>query len=581
MERVAAIPDTVRVLIGAAGSALVIASIGLASFLGASTSFYSGLQPTAAAMALAGSGLLGSGLLMLGARPWWTEGPLMVAAAVLWFSPTWVAWMGGPASIRTVGMVAVVILPVVLAHVVLGDPDGAVRGRINRTVLALAYAVVTGEGAIIALFYDPFRDVGCWANCTDNVLLLAPMPRLAAAGMLMGACAMAALFWFVFARTVSGWARDRERGPRLAVIGASGALAAGATIDALVALGEGEQGPLAPWPTAARLMAATGAVLIALAPAWRLALARRRRRAIEEVVRSAGPGRQGAIEQSLRAAVGDPGLTIAYWLPASRRFVDSSGREIPEPDGTQESRAMLSRSGHPVAVIGHRIAEAELQRELGPAIRMAIENEGLRAEVDAQLAELHTARARIVADGDARRRDLERALHDGAQQQLTMLALRLQTLVDGARSVEEQCATALRPGVGLAREALEELRRIAHGIHPTALEHGGLPAALADFAVTARIPVELAGISQQRCSSAVEVTAYEFVVEAVEDAHRRGASHAVVRVESNEGALRVRVEDDGPVRPSTAQRIADRVGAVGGAAWTSAGYTRAELPCAS
>jgi signal transduction histidine kinase len=81
----------------------------------------------------------------------------------------------------------------------------------------------------------------------------------------------------------------------------------------------------------------------------------------------------------------------------------------------------LAREDRRVAVVSHFTTLPDLERELGSAVRLGLENERLQAEALAHLAELRASRARIVATGEAERRRLERDLHDGAQQRLLAL----------------------------------------------------------------------------------------------------------------------------------------------------------------
>ena len=96
----------------------------------------------------------------------------------------------------------------------------------------------------------------------------------------------------------------------------------------------------------------------------------------------------------------------------------------------------LVRGGRRVALVAHATAIAELEREIGAAARLALENERLQAEVLAQLHDLRESRTRIVETGDAERRRLERDLHDGAQQHL--LALSYDLRIAGAASQGER-----------------------------------------------------------------------------------------------------------------------------------------------
>lgn len=582
MARFAAVPPATRGLAGAAGVLLVAASVVLSPFLGPASSHFAGSAPLALLMVAAGVFLLAIGLVLLATRAWWPSGLVSVVAASLWFAPAWIAWDAGPPIARSVGMVAVVFTPVVLGQLALGFPDGIVTGRGSRLALVVTYAVATLHAAVIAGFYDPFWDPRCWANCSENVFLITPAPTFATATALVGSVVTMAMLWFAFARSLAVARVDRRAGAHFTVAVAAAVLAAAMTVAVLVDLFEEPEGPGAGWSTVGQVALAIGALALAVAYGWQIAIVRRRRIAIDEVVRSSTTERAVPIEQALRSAVGDPGLTVEYWLPTSHRYVDAAGEVVAEQRRGESGRlATLRRAGQPVAVIGYRAGASELERELGPAFHVAVENEGLKAEVEAQLAALRAARERIVESGDAHRRDVERALHDGAQQQLTVLAIRLRALADAARASGDPVAATLDHGVELARTALDELRRVAHGLHPTVLEHEGLASALRTFATHAPLPVELDGIASRRAPAPIEFTAYLFVIEAVEDARRRGASHAVVRVMADASTLSAAVHDDAEDAPVTAERIIDRVGAVGGRVVSTAAGTRVELPCES
>jgi signal transduction histidine kinase len=131
---------------------------------------------------------------------------------------------------------------------------------------------------------------------------------------------------------------------------------------------------------------------------------------------------------------------------------------------------------------------------------------------NAQLyAELTASRARIVAAGDQARWRIERDLHDGAQQRLVSLALQLraaQAALPPGLGAQLDCAVAEATG------ALEELREIAHGLHPAILAEGGLRPALATLARRSPIPVDLRVHADKRLPELVEVSAYYLVAEA-------------------------------------------------------------------
>jgi signal transduction histidine kinase len=185
-------------------------------------------------------------------------------------------------------------------------------------------------------------------------------------------------------------------------------------------------------------------------------------------------------------------------------------------------------------------------------------------------AELTASRARIVATADETRRRIERDLHDGAQQRLVALALRLRTaaavIPPELDEVHQELASA---GTELD-EILGDLRELSRGIHPAILSEGGLGPALRTLARRSAIPVELQMAMEGRLPERVEVTAYYVVAEALTNvAKHAGASLVRVEVAAQDGRVRLGVRDDGvggadPARGSGLVGLKDRVSATGG-----------------
>ena len=283
---------------------------------------------------------------------------------------------------------------------------------------------------------------------------------------------------------------------------------------------------------------------------------------------------------ALARAVGDPGLQIAYWLPDSQRYVNADGRPVAQPVAAP-GRAItaLVRDGRRIAVVSHTAALPDLEREIGAAVRLALENERLQAEALAQLDQLRASRVRIVETGDTERRRLERDLHDGAQQHLLALSYDIR-LASAQANGDPQTASLLTEATDQAQAALGELRELAHGIYPAILGEAGLAAALATLADAAPLPVEIRNAAQERYPAAVETAAYVLVAEALDDAAGRNASHAAVSVVQDGGRLGVTLEDDGSDRTSAMVQLADRVGALDGRLTVERTRLQAQLPCA-
>ena len=134
------------------------------------------------------------------------------------------------------------------------------------------------------------------------------------------------------------------------------------------------------------------------------------------------------------------------------------------------------------------------------------------------------SRARIVAAADETRRRIERDLHDGAQQRLVSLALKLRT---AQAAVPPELGGQLDEAVSEATGALEELTEIARGIHPAVLTEHGLAPALRTLARRSPIPVDLQIRAGQRLPDQVEVSAYYVAAEALTNAAKHSAASAV------------------------------------------------------
>ncbi len=281
----------------------------------------------------------------------------------------------------------------------------------------------------------------------------------------------------------------------------------------------------------------------------------------------------GGLRGELARALGDPSVELAYWLPESEQYVDAEGKPVRlPPPGSGRAVTQVEREGRRIAAIVHDPAlleDPEPVRAAGAAAALALENERLEAELHAKVEQLSRSRARIVESGYAVRRRLERDLHDGAQQRLVSLALSLRILrsrVDG----DVEAARELEYARTELDQALEELRELARGIHPSVLSDRGLGAALEGLAHRAPLPVELDGKPEERLPERVESAAYFVVSEALTNVAKYAqATHASINVARNNGHVLVEVSDDGvggadPATGTGLRGLLDRVAALGG-----------------
>jgi signal transduction histidine kinase len=185
-------------------------------------------------------------------------------------------------------------------------------------------------------------------------------------------------------------------------------------------------------------------------------------------------------------------------------------------------------------------------------------------------AELTTSRTRIVTASDETRRRIERDLHDGAQQRLVSLSLRLRSAASGITPCSEEIRAEITDVASGLAGVLDELREIAQGIHPMVLSEAGLRPALQALAGRSAVPVRLDVRIGGRLPEPVEVAAYYVVSEMLTNAAKHArASVARVDAEASGGTLRVSVRDDGiggadPARGSGLIGLRDRVEALGG-----------------
>ena len=223
------------------------------------------------------------------------------------------------------------------------------------------------------------------------------------------------------------------------------------------------------------------------------------------------------------------------------------------------------------------------------AAALPIEVARLRVEVTTQLAEVAASRARIVEAGYEERRRLERDLHDGAQQRLVSLGVRLRRM---QRSLPVEATVLSAPideAVTEIGHAITDLRQIAAGVRPARLDEG-LAAALRDLARDAPVLVDVVAVPD-RLPATIEAAAYFVACEALTNAVKHAsATRIAVHAARQNGCLRLSVEDDGvggarPRGRSGLAGLADRVDAHGGQFTISSEIGRGtrievELPCA-
>lgn len=216
--------------------------------------------------------------------------------------------------------------------------------------------------------------------------------------------------------------------------------------------------------------------------------------------------------------------------------------------------------------------EEKLLDDLAHQAGLVLKNVGLTADLQLRLEELRASRQRLVSAQDAERRRLERNLHDGAQQHLVALKVKLGLAEMLAAKDPQRAKQTLEQLRADTDEALETLRDLARGIYPPLLAEKGLAAALQSQARKATLPVTVDADGVGRYSQDVEATVYFCVLEAMQNVQKYAdATAATVRLRHRDGALTFEVEDDGrgfdvehAKKGAGLTNMQDRLDAIGG-----------------
>jgi len=230
--------------------------------------------------------------------------------------------------------------------------------------------------------------------------------------------------------------------------------------------------------------------------------------------------------------------------------------------------SLAKRPGEGVNSTDRRLVE-----ELAGQAALLLANTRLRSRLSDRLVELRASRQRMLTAQDRARHGLERDLHDGAQQELVALKIKLGLARTVAtREGAERVAAQLAETVLVADEAVETLREVARGIYPPLLESEGLSAALSAQARRVDLAVTVLDRGIARYPRDVEATAYFCALEALHNAERHAqAGHAHIELDADDTNLTVTVTDDGTgfdpglsTHGEGLTHMADRADAAGG-----------------
>jgi signal transduction histidine kinase len=527
------------------------------------------VDPTSLAVwrALIVASYLVVGLYTWRRRPDSRFGPLLVGNGFLYAATSFNA--SGAASAYTLGMVMWAVYVVYTAYLLLSFPRGRLESRLERAFIgayALSTAVLTGLTLALSPTFPgagAFND--CGTRCPANALVgtdAEPRPALHTAASIVFTIALIGLAMLLFNKArASGPMSRRAVTPVAAVLTVTvtwfvislyvvPAYPASASAVRIV---DGVLGLAVPM---AILLGQVAGDLFAAIGLSQIAVRAR-----------GGPLTPAGVQKMLGEALDDSSLALAVWDSDRSAFVDVYGAPLELPRASDRGITAITENGSPVAALIHDPAldtDSYVVEGMVATSMMLLENTRL-------LEELRASRARVAETAERERRRIERDLHDGAQQRLMAIQIKLQVAQE--RAHEEDLAEQLDAISVDASTAVEELRTLAHGIHPTVLSASGLADAIRSAAMTAPSSIRVVDDGIGRCSAATEAAIYFCSLEAIQNATKHAGGDAQVTVTLSRDGRRVHfsVTDDGVGIDTQAAGdgvglvgMRDRIGAVGG-----------------
>jgi signal transduction histidine kinase len=495
----------------------------------------------------------------------------LILAYLVWNRLVWALQFVPNPAVQGLAMTFYPMSVMLYVHILVAYPSGHLRLRFDRRVVVFVYAFVVGAYLLPQAMWKPpgTRCASAW--CPENVLLVWPNNELADALVRVAQLAAPVVGALVLYTIWRHWGAASPAARR-ALLPVAVAVPISYVIDSVRLLAQALQlEPVLSFLTTYHVVTLAPDAIVPLGLLLGVLRLRLDRGRVAGLVVELGRGvPPGGLRDVLARALGDTTLQLAFAAPNGAGYIDGNGRPV-EVTAKPPERALarIERDGEPLAVLVHDGAIDEedpgLVEAVASAARLALENERLTAQVRAQLEEVRASRARIVEAGDEERRKVERDLHDGAQQRLVALAMRLER----ARATAEGSTQLIDEATAELREAIAEVRGLARGLYPPILTEAGLAAAVDSLTERASIPVDV-HIPDRRFPPVIEVTAYFVVAEALTNVARYArATIARVRVAVEGDVLTVTISDNGRGRADPGlgtglRGLTDRVAAIGG-----------------
>ena len=273
--------------------------------------------------------------------------------------------------------------------------------------------------------------------------------------------------------------------------------------------------------------------------------------ALQRLAESPEPSTRRELRERVREALEDSRLEVLFSTPdEAQRWEDTERKPVTLPSGQDRCVVLIDDQGaHPIAAIvcdpalnDHR----ELVEAAGSWVRAVLVRQRLVAALNASLRDVEASGRRLAVAAASERRRIERDLHDGAQQQLVTLRVKLQLAEEQLGHDPAKGAELIHELAPRIDEVIDEVRSLARGIYPALLADAGLGEAVRAAGMRAELPVAVSVDGLRRYSLEVENAVYFCCLEALQNTAKHGhATNVTVEFADQDGELHFVVRDDG------------------------------------
>jgi len=508
-------------------------------------------------------------------------GTLLVATGFAWFLTTF-AESSGPV-LHALGRISGWVAEPLLIYLVLAFPTGRLVARVDRQLVGAAAAIVAllylPSVLLVELFPEPSPWSTCSAGCPANPLMVAGSEPAFVEDVLrpLREVVVVVLFAIVCVRLAVRLAGSSRLMRRTLAPVLTAAFVHFACFAALIvarrASPESAMVDATMWSLSLSVPLLAAGFLFGIVR-WHLFLSVANQTLAGRLAEHPGPGE---LQTALAETYDDPALEIVYPGDDGVAWVSLTGECVTAPEpGSGRWLTEVHDDGRLIAGIVHDETLAEEHGFLDAARAYAVltlDNRRLGDEAAALLDEVRDSRSRIQASADDERRRVERDLHDGAQQRLVALRIKLELAAERIDGSDRRSARLIRELGGEVDGALDEIRSLARGIYPSPLADRGLVEALRSAALQAVLPATVrTQNTRERYPRAIESAAYFCCLEAVQNASKHALlARSLVIALADNGVLQFEVRDDGEgFVPEAVEAgvgltsMRDRLAAVGG-----------------